>query len=70
MNCKVLNKTISIKALLILVTLLISATSLAQNDTIRVKNGNVLFGEIKKLRSGVISMETPYSDSDFSIDFF
>jgi hypothetical protein len=41
----------------------------AQNDTIVVKNGNVLYGEIKKLRSSVLKMETPYSDSDFSIDF-
>jgi len=41
----------------------------AQNDTIVVKNGNVLYGEIKKLRSSVLTMETPYSDSDFNIDF-
>ncbi len=47
----------------------ISAASFAQNDTIVVKNGNVLYGEIKKLRAGVLTMETPYSDSDFSIDF-
>ncbi|MBO3117444.1 DUF481 domain-containing protein [Winogradskyella sp. DF17] len=47
----------------------ISATSFTQNDTIRVKNGNVLFGEIKTLRSGVLTMETPYSDKDFNIDF-
>lgn len=43
--------------------------SLSQNDTITLKNGNVLFGEIKKIRSGVLTMETPYSDSDFTIDF-
>ncbi len=41
----------------------------AQNDTIALKNGNVLFGEIKKIRAGVLSMETPFSDSDFSITF-
>ena len=41
----------------------------AQNDTILVKNGNTLFGEIKKIRSGVLTMETSYSDSDFTIDF-
>lgn len=49
--------------------LLISGISFSQNDTIVVKNGNVLYGEIKKLRSGVLTMETPYSDSDFTIDF-
>lgn len=41
----------------------------SQNDTIKVKNGNVLYGEIKKLRAGVLTMETPYSDSDFTIEF-
>jgi hypothetical protein len=43
--------------------------SFSQNDTIVLKNGNILFGEIKKLRSGILTMETPYSDSDFTIDF-
>lgn len=53
----------------VMMMLTICGSSKAQNDTIRVKNGNVLFGEIKKLRSGVLTMETPYSDSDFTIDF-
>ena len=53
----------------ITVFLSISTISLAQNDTIVVKNGNVLYGEIKKLRAGVLTMKTPYSNSDFSIDF-
>lgn len=41
----------------------------AQNDTLWVKNGNVLYGEIKALSSGVLRMETPYSDDDFTIDY-
>lgn len=41
----------------------------SQNDTIVLKNGNVLFGEIKKIRSGILTMETPYSDNDFTINF-
>lgn len=49
--------------------LILSFGAKAQNDTIVVKNGNVLYGEIKKLRSSVLTMETPYSDSDFTIDF-
>lgn len=40
-----------------------------KNDTIVLKNGNILDGEIKKLSSGVLTMETSYSDSDFTIDF-
>ncbi len=42
---------------------------LSQNDSLWVKNGNVLSGEIKTLNSGVLTMETPYSDKDFTIDF-
>lgn len=41
----------------------------AQNDTIRLKNNNVLFGEIKSLKTGVLTMETSYSDKDFKIEF-
>jgi hypothetical protein len=40
-----------------------------KNDTIVLKNGNILDGEIKKLRSGVLTMGTSYSNSDFNIDF-
>lgn len=40
-----------------------------QNDTIHVKTGIVLYGEIKGIKSGVLTMETAYSDKDFTIDF-
>jgi len=42
---------------------------MGQHDTLWVKNGNVLYGEIKSLSSGILTMETPYSDSDFTIDY-
>ena len=42
---------------------------MGQHDTLWVKNGNVLYGEIKGLTSGVLTMETPYSDKDFTIDY-
>ncbi len=42
---------------------------ISQSDTIRVKTGTVLYGEIKTLRAGVLTMETPFSDDDFTIDF-
>lgn len=57
------------KLIFTLVFISISFLSFAQNDTIVVKNNNVLYGEIKKLRSGVLTMETSYSDDDFTIDF-
>lgn len=41
----------------------------AQVDTVKVKNGDVLYGEIKQINLGVLSMSTSYSDSDFKINF-
>ena len=49
--------------------LLLPAALVGQHDTLWVKNGNVLYGEIKGLSSGVLTMETPYSDDDFTIDY-
>lgn len=42
---------------------------LAQVDTVKVKNGITLYGEIKQINVGVLTMSTSYSDSDFKIDF-
>lgn len=41
----------------------------AQKDTLWLKNTNVLYGEIKSLNSGVLTMKTPYSDDDFTIEY-
>jgi hypothetical protein len=49
--------------------LMLSITLGAQNDTIRLKNNNVLIGEIKSLSTGIMTMETSYSDKDFKIEF-
>lgn len=57
------------KIALLLICLCVPVVLFAQNDTLWVKNGNVLYGEIKKLNSGVLTMETPYSDKDFTIDY-
>ncbi|WP_274476057.1 DUF481 domain-containing protein [Mangrovimonas aestuarii] len=40
---------------------------LAQNDTLVLKNGNQLIGEIKNMENGVLDIETDYSDSDFQV---
>lgn len=50
-----------------MVGLCISFTS-AQNDSILLKNGDKLVGEIKSMDRGVMQIETPYSDSDFKIE--
>lgn len=44
-------------------------TALTQNDTVRLKNNNLLKGEIKSFSKGVLIMETSYSDEDFKIEF-
>jgi len=41
----------------------------AQTDTLIFKDGNMLTGEIKNLNRGIITIETDYSDSDFTIEW-
>ena len=43
--------------------------ALAQRDSLILKNGDVMVGEIKDLDKGVATMETSYSDSDFKIEW-
>ena len=57
------------KYIYVALLLFIGGMAQAQNDTIKVKNGNVIYGEIKKIRSRILTIETPYSDDDFTIDF-
>lgn len=54
---------------LITVLLTICYSSLAQRDSLHLKSGEVLIGEIKSMAAGVLIMETSYSDSDFKIEF-
>jgi hypothetical protein len=54
---------------LALTFLLLPLLAFAQNDTLWLDNGNVLYGEIKGLSSGILTMETPYSDKDFAIEY-
>ena len=41
----------------------------AQNDSLILNNGNVIVGEIKSMDKGIVQIETPYSDSDFKIEW-
>lgn len=41
----------------------------AQIDTLVMKNGDMLIGEIKELQQAVMKMETDYSDKDFAIEW-
>jgi len=51
---------------LLLALNLLSIGSFAQ-DTLVAKDGTVLFGEIKEMDHGTITMETSFSDDDFTI---
>ncbi|WP_154856075.1 DUF481 domain-containing protein [Cyclobacterium xiamenense] len=54
--------------ILLLVSVLYSQAT-AQVDTLGLRNGNVLHGEIKSMDKGVLKMETDYSDEDFKIEW-
>lgn len=41
----------------------------SQTDSLVMKNGHVLIGEIKSMTRSVVVVETDYSDSDFKIDW-
>ena len=41
----------------------------SQIDAVTMKNGDILIGEVKSLKKGVLVLETDYSDSDFNIDY-
>ncbi|MEP2026900.1 MAG: DUF481 domain-containing protein [Reichenbachiella sp.] len=58
------------RSLLLGLLLLISFLSVGQNqDTVYLKNGHVLIGEIKILENGVLKVETEYSENDFTIEW-
>lgn len=41
----------------------------AQRDSLWLSNGNIIVGELKDMARGVATLETPYSDSDFKIEW-
>ncbi len=57
------------KKFLLILILLISFCSFSQNDSIKLKNNNILVGEIKSLINGIMTMKTSYSDKDFKIEY-
>ena len=57
-----------INYLLLLIFSVIAVNGFSQ-DTIVLKNGDKIIGELKSLDKGVISFETDYSDSDFKIEW-
>jgi putative salt-induced outer membrane protein YdiY len=48
---------------------LISIAGNAQNDSIQLRNNDVLVGEVKSFSKGILNLKTTYSDKDFRIEF-
>ncbi len=55
-------------ALTSVLVILFTSCALAQ-DTLKLKNGDEIHGEIKSLNKSVVVIETPYSDADFTIEW-
>lgn len=55
------------KILALFVLFAIHCTNYAQNDTLRLNNGDVIVGDLKSMDRGVLTIEPSYSDSDFKI---
>mgnify|MGYP001068890620 CR=1 FL=1 len=60
----------TLKSLLLIVLLILSGISAwAQRDEVTLSNGDRIVGELKSMDKGVVVIETPYSDSDFKIEW-
>ena len=57
------------KIILTIVLAILATWSFAQNDSLVLKNGDHIIGEIESMNRGVLVFETDYSDSDFKIEW-
>jgi hypothetical protein len=57
------------KILICIFAFVIAPITFAQLDTIVVSSGDIIVGDIKSMSRGVVTVETPYSDSDFKIEW-
>lgn len=53
----------------ILFFILFGTCVFAQKDSLKMKNNDIIVGELKSLVNGIITMKTPYSDKDFRIEY-
>ncbi|MGC3946040.1 MAG: DUF481 domain-containing protein [Chryseolinea sp.] len=58
-------KTVFLLSLLIV----INVSVVIAQDSLTFYNGNRIFGEIKSMQKGVLTIETPYSKNDFTIEW-
>jgi len=57
------------KFILSISLLLVAAGIYAQTDSLVFKSGTYMIGEVKTMDRGVVIVKTPYSDSDFKIEW-
>ncbi|MCF8715967.1 DUF481 domain-containing protein [Joostella atrarenae] len=62
-------KNFTLLKLLLVFTVFISFqnTQAQTADTLALDNGDIIVGEIKEMKNGVLTIETDYSDSDFTV---
>jgi len=61
--------TLLVRVSIITFFISVSTVSDAQKDSLILKNKDVIVGEIKSLDKGVITIETDYSKTDFTIEW-
>ncbi len=54
---------------LLFLFLIIGFSAFAQKDSLKLKNNDIIVGELKSMVNGVIIMKTSYSDKDFRIEY-
>lgn len=69
MNFKALSLNTSKTFIMMFLLCLFGSSLCAQNDTLVLKNKDLIVGEVKNLLDGILTVETSYSDSDFKIEF-
>ena len=57
------------KFFICIIAFLIALITFSQVDTIVVSSGDIIVGDMKSMSRGVVTVETPYSDSDFKIEW-
>ena len=55
--------------LMVIICQLFVAGASAQHDSLILKNGDVIVGELKSMDKGVLTIETPYSKNDFTVEW-
>lgn len=59
--------TFNLKTWCLGVFMVITCSVFGQNDSLVLKNGNTIVGEIKNMQRGVLTIETDYSEDDFTL---